>query len=42
MAHPRQGEVFWAKLDPTIGRLGKRLAAIDAEPALRILRTMFA
>jgi len=104
MEHPRQGEVFWANLDPTvvreirkrrpvlvvspdemnrnlatviaapitsthhpwptrrrisyrgrshsvaldqircldIGRLGKRLAAIDAEPALRILRTMFA
>lgn len=32
MAHPRQGEVYWAKLDP----------AIDAEPALRILRAMFA
>jgi len=104
MAHPRQGEVYWANLDPAIGReirkrrpvlvvspdemnrnlatviaapltskhrpwptrcrvsyrgrsssaaldqircldaarLGERLAAIDAEPALRILRTMFA
>ena len=104
MEYPHQGEVFWANLDPTIGReirkrrpvmvlspdemnrnlstviaapitsthrawptrcriayrgrassvaldqircldvarLGKRLAAIDAEPALRILRTMFA
>lgn len=42
MEHPRQGEVFWVNLAPTVGRLGKRLAAIDAEPALRILRTMFA
>lgn len=104
MPHPLQGEVYWANLDPTLGReirkrrpvlvvspnemnrhlgtvvaapltskqrpwptrcrvtyrgrpssialdrlrcldvarLGKRLAAIDAEPALRILRTMFA
>lgn len=104
MEYPRQGEVFWANLDPTIGRemrkrrpvlvvspdemnqnlatviaapitsthrpwptrcriayrgragsvaldqircvnvarLGKRLAVIDAEPALNILRTMFA
>lgn len=104
MAYPHQGEVFWANLDPTIGReirkrrpvlvlspdemnqnlgtviaapitsthrpwptrcrisyrgrassvaldqircldiarLGKRLAVIDAESALHILRTMFA
>jgi mRNA interferase MazF len=104
MLHPLQGEVYWANLDPTIGkeirkrrpvlvvspnemnqnlgtviaapvtsthrpwptrcrvtyrgrpnsialdqlrcldvaRLGKRIAAIDPEPALRILRTMFA
>lgn len=104
MLHPLQGEVYWANLDPTVGkeirkrrpvlvvspnemnrnlgtviaapvtsthrpwptrcrvtyrgrprsialdqlrcldgaRLGKRVAAIDPEPALRILRTMFA
>ena len=104
MAGPLQGEVYWANLDPTIGkeirkrrpvlvvspdemnrnlgtviaapitsthrpwptrcrvtfrgrprsialdqircldvaRLGKRMAAVDAEPALRILRVMFA
>ncbi|MSQ70160.1 MAG: type II toxin-antitoxin system PemK/MazF family toxin [Betaproteobacteria bacterium] len=104
MAYPHQGEVFWANLDPTIGReirkrrpvlvlspdemnqnlgtviaapltsthrpwptrcrisyrgrpssvaldqircldvarLGKRLAVVDAESALHILRTMFA
>ena len=104
MPHPVQGEVYWANLDPTLGkemrkrrpvlvvspnemnrnlgtviaapvtsthrpwptrcrvtyrgrpnsialdqlrcldvaRLGKRIAVIDPEPALRILRTMFA
>ena len=33
MEHPRQGEVFWANLDPTIGReIRKRRPVLVVRP----------